>query len=63
MNILVDKYGNPFVDESIIPKIYTHDLPVVGNAKEVCKCIDCKQLRKRRDSIFKNKWYYKLDLK
>lgn len=48
-----------------IPRIEKHELSLlnegVGNSnpKEYCKCKKCKNLRKRRNSIY-NKWYHKL---
>ena len=47
----------------IIPKVWGHDLELTSfgvgsqNNKEYCKCDDCKNLRKRRDKIYK-KFYY-----
>ncbi len=53
------------IREIVIPKVWGHDLELsmdgVGsrNPKEYCKCTDCKSLRKRRDSIYKQGWIYR----
>lgn len=44
----------------LIPKVPKHDIalyPDGGNNKEYCKCEKCKELRKRRDSIYKQITY------
>ncbi len=53
----------------IIPKVQKHDLELtvegVGsvNNKEYCKCVECKELRVRRDKIYNsirykfNRWF------
>jgi len=48
-----------------IPKVYQHDLSLTvegigsSNSKEYCKCEKCKNLRIRRESIYKNGLCYK----
>ena len=42
----------------VIPKVPKHDralYPDGGNNKEYCKCEKCKEIRKRRDNIYKCK--------
>ena len=44
----------------IIPKVYKHNLSLLvegigsSNNKEYCKCKNCKELRERRDSIYRS---------
>ena len=61
-NVILDQYGNlieNWYDE--IPEIFQHDLTYLGiDSREACDCKDCMNLKKRRDAIFKNKWYYKI---
>jgi hypothetical protein len=49
----------------VLPKVFKHDralYPDGGNNKEYCKCEKCKELRKRRDSIYKNNFLKKIML-
>jgi len=48
-----------------IPKTWGHDRELTAegygshNSKEYCKCEKCKELRIRRDSIYKNGIFYR----
>ena len=59
---ILDRFGNSiknWYDE--IPKTFTHDLAFLDiDPREACDCKTCTALKLRRDSIFKNKWYYKI---
>ena len=45
-----------------IPNVPKHERALYGggNNVEFCKCEKCLGIRKRRDSIFKNKFYLKI---
>lgn len=63
MTIIVDRYGNDiiFSNESYIPITYEHDIAFLYiDSREACNCSKCSVLKNRRDSIYKNKWYYKI---
>ncbi len=62
MNIILDQYGNPINEwYNEIPETFNHDLTYLDiDSREACDCIKCTDLKKRRDSIYKNKWYYKI---
>ena len=61
-NIILDRHGNPikeWYDE--IPTTFAHDLTYLDiDSREMCDCVNCKKLKKRRDLIYKNKWYYRI---
>ena len=61
MENIIDIHGKPLISKSYIPKIYMHDLSYLGiDSREICNCCRCTTIKKRRDSIYKNKWYYKI---